>query len=105
MSDESEEYGGRLIIKELKKEDAGEYECYLSSGQTSRVRLMVNIDENQKASSHHQTNSNEVNKEVDGNVELTCQISDKDNLRWRKLNGVKKIKFLLFTKIYINTIN
>jgi 3-keto-L-gulonate-6-phosphate decarboxylase len=86
MSDESEEYGGRLIIKDLKKEDAGDYECFLASGQTSRVRLMVNIDEN-----HKQVNSHEVNKEIDANVELICQINDKDNLRWRKLNGVNYV--------------
>jgi hypothetical protein len=86
MSDDSEEYGGKLIIRNLKMEDNGEYECYLPSGQASdKVRLTVLSE---------QSNENtkvEFNREVDENVELTCHLSDhrqSKSLKWRKVDGV-----------------
>ena len=93
MSDDSEEYGGKLIIRNLKMEDNGEYECYLPSGQASdRVRLTVL---NEQSSANTKV---EFNRDVDENVELTCHLSehrDNKNLKWRKLDGVKKYFFPL----------
>ena len=92
MSDDSEEYGGKLIIRNLKKEDNGEYECYLPSGQASdRVRLTVISGEQPAASEQIQ-----FDREIDENVELTCQLSNHNDkeLKWRKLNGVKNKSFI-----------
>ena len=86
MSDDSEEYGGKLIIRNLKMEDNGEYECYLPSGQASdKVRLTVLSDQ------LHTHPNVEFNREVDENVELTCHLSEireNKNLKWRKIDGV-----------------
>ena len=86
MSDDSEEYGGRLIIRNLKMEDNGDYECYLPSGQASdKVRLTVLNEQPNLSKRLH------FDRDVDENVELTCQLSDhtdSKNLRWRKLDGV-----------------
>ena len=89
MSDDSEEYGGKLIIRNLKMEDMGEYECYLPNGQVSdKVRLTVLNEEPNLSKRVH------FDRDIDENVELTCQLSDhKENskLNWRKINGVKII--------------
>lgn len=85
MSDDSEEYGGKLIIRNLKIEDMGEYECYLPNGQVSdKVRLTVLNEEPNLSKRVH------FDRDIDENVELTCQLSDhKENskLKWRKING------------------
>lgn len=90
MSDDSEEYGGRLLIYNVKVEDSGDYECYLqNSHKSSRVRLQVEAltPKNLIRESH-------IEREVDSNVELKCEVTnnmDRGYLRWRKLNGVFRL--------------
>jgi hypothetical protein len=90
MSDDSEEYGGRLLIYNVKTEDSGDYECYLqNSHKSSRVRLQVEglTHQNLIKESH-------IEREVDSNVELKCEVTnnmDRGYLRWRKLSGVFKL--------------
>jgi len=90
MSDDSEEYGGRLLIYNVKVEDSGDYECFLqNSHKSSRVRLQVEGF----ARTNHIKESH-IEREVDSNVELKCDVTnnmDRGYLRWRKLNGVFKL--------------
>jgi hypothetical protein len=42
LSENSRQYGGRLLIYYLREEDSGDYECYTLDGHSNHVRLIVN---------------------------------------------------------------
>jgi hypothetical protein len=104
MSDESEAFeDGRLIIYDLTKEDAGEYECYNpGNGDKRQVRLVVlsHLNSNQQASSEDKTGQvgnlkqiqskykHNVDAQVGGSVELYCEFKDETDVEWRKVDGV-----------------
>jgi hypothetical protein len=94
MSDDSEEYGGKLLIYNVKVEDGGDYECYLqNSHKSSRVKLQVEGPAHQNL-----IRESHVEREVDSNVELKCEVAnnmDRSYLRWRKLNGVFQLFIIL----------
>lgn len=111
MSDESEELSdGRLVIYEVSKEDAGEYECFNpANGDKRRMRLVVlqaasNVNTNkpiEKIENRRQIQSKyrrEIEADLGGSVEIYCGFKNEANIRWRKVNGVseKRLSTLRF---------
>jgi hypothetical protein len=93
LSDNSEEFDGKLLLNSVTKEDDGEYECYVAtSGASRRIKLTVFVSDNKK--------ENVIVKEVGGSVELYCGFTNQPKLKWRKVDGVKinKIFFSLSFK-------
>jgi hypothetical protein len=74
----------KLLIYYLKEEDSGSYECFLSNGQSSEIRLLVNRvklvdreqDEEQHVNNHH-NNQNRNQIENHGQVSYRDQESIK----------------------------
>jgi len=66
LSSYSQEYMNKLLIYYLKEEDSGSYECFLSNGQSSEIRLVVkrvnraeNEQEEQQLSNNYHSNNNQ----------------------------------------------
>lgn len=104
MSDESEEFSdGRLVIYDVTKEDAGEYECYNPlNGDKRRVRLVVLQSSGSRPSSGDDEPKNvgglrqfqskyrkEIEAYLGGSVEIFCEFKDEPRVEWRKVDGVR----------------
>ena len=94
LSDYTRDYQGKLYIYYLKREDAGEYECYLPDGRRSTVRLVVK-DSNDQSGQNGQSGGeyairgsveSQLLKFKDGeSVEQTCSgltNGDSLNIEW-----------------------
>lgn len=175
MSDESEELpNGRLVIYEVVKEDAGEYECFNpENGDTRRMRLVVlhsngaaddqintqqhddslqteavaqiesepevtqsqnesdqSVDVNNNSNERQQEPEQqpqqpqqpkqqkeeekvkpqlkqiqskyraEVDAKLGESVEMYCEYKNEPVMKWRKVDGVAKFEFSLFTNLF-----
>lgn len=107
MSDDSEEFGGKLILSNVKLEDSGVYECYLASGETDRVKLNVyesaHSEENNDSSERDQFKAY-IEKAKDENVEINCNLGNNQDIDWKKINGVCSIFLIYLTtsELHVN---
>ena len=116
------EHENKLFIYYLQKEDAGEYECFLPDGRTSRVRLTVLKNANEPLRSGNNEHmyldsSNQLpqaqvayepflEKEVHENVVMNCGlVGDSQNeLKWKKLEPVCFLFVFFFKEFRYYTI-
>ena len=97
VSASSQRDGNILKLTNLKREDAGIYDCTNAFAECYKFNLVLE-DEREVV---------ELYAEIDAAAELTCgeESTQYDSfIRWRKLNGVgfynKKIQMLIFQKIF-----
>jgi hypothetical protein len=119
MSDYARDHGSKLFIYYLKETDSGWYECSTANGHSNRIHLTVR-ESNEIAQDHslndqRHANKNEeiqqdhysfhdqqenqhkdkqvttfIEKNEDENVEIECPLSEVNDIKWRKLDGVIK---------------